>query len=348
MTLPAKRVIARIRRRPLPAWASGRAIDFALTVLRSKGWETKGLMERAGLRPPVVNDPEARLPHSSVRAFWREAVRETGDPAIGLHVAEQVRPAAFDALGYVFCSSRTLGEGLRRLARYHRFVDDQLTLAMDTTRGQVRVRLDGVDRMTRQTAEFLLATLTRGARTETGRRDLDPLAVEFTFPEPRETTDHRRFFRSPLRFGRRWNCLVLTPGALDLPLRKAEAELREILERRVRDVIARLPPALDSVVKRVRFQLQEQLEHGHPTAATIGRGLGLSERSLRRRLRDEGTTLGRLLRELRRELAERYLREGVSIDEAAFLLGYSEASALQRAFRRWTGWTPAAYRRRHA
>ena len=349
MTLPAKRVSAGNRnRRPLPAWASGRAIHFALTVLRAKGWETACLMQRAGLAPTVVNDPEARLPHSSVRAFWREAVRETGDHAIGLHVAEQVRPAAFDALGYVFRFSRTLGDGLGRLARYHRFVDDLLTLALDTTREQVRVRLEGVDHMTRQTAEFLLATLTRAARTETGRRDLDPLAVEFAFPEPRDTTDHRRFFRAPLRFGRRWNSLVLRRGALDMPLRKAEAELREVLERRVRDVIARLPPAIDSVVKRVRFQIQEGLEHGHPTAATIGRRLGLSERSLHRRLRDEGTTLRRLLHALRRELAERYLHEGVSIDETAFLLGYSEASAFQRAFRRWTGWTPAAYRRRQA
>ena len=349
MTLPAKRARARSRnRRPLPAWASGRAIHFALTVLRAKGWKTASLMQRAGLAPTVVNDPEARLPHSSVRAFWREAARETGDQAIGLHVAEQVRPAAFDALGYVFRFSRTLGDGLGRLARYHRFVDDRLTLAMETTRDQVHVRLEGVDRMTRPTAEFLLATLTRAARTETGRRDLDPLAVEFAFPAPRDIADHRRFFRSPLRFGRRWNCLVLTRGALDLPLRRTEVELREVLERRVRDVIARLPPTRDGIVRRARFHLREELGRGHPTAASVGRQLGMSARSLHRRLREEGTTLRRLLDALRLELAERYLREGVSIDETAFLLGYSEASAFQRAFRRWTGWTPAAYRRRRA
>src|SRR5262245_11911668 len=294
-----------------------------------------------------MKEPDARLPHSKVRAFWREAVRETGDRALGLHVAEQVRPAAFDALGYVFRFSRTLGDGLQRLARYHRFVDDLLTLTVETTRDEARVCLDGIDRMTRQTAEFMLATLTRAARTETGRRGLDPVAVEFAFAKPRETADHSRFFRAPLLFGRRRNCLVLGRDALRLPLRHAEPELREVLERRVRDVIARLPP-LDTVVTRARFRLSEQLQGGHPTAASVGRQLGMSARSLHRRLREEGTTLRGLLEALRRELAERYLAEGVSIDETAFLLGYSEASAFQRAFRRWTGLTPATFRRRRS
>jgi AraC-like DNA-binding protein len=201
--------------------------------------------------------------------------------------------------------------------------------------------------MTRQTAEFMLATLTHAARVETGRRDLDPVLVEFASPRPRSIADHRWFFRAPLQFGRPRNALVFMRAALDLPLRKAEPELREVLERRVRDVIARLPP-MDSLAGRARFRLREALDHGRPTAASVGRQLGLSERSLHRRLRDEGTTLRRLLDGLRLDLAERYLREGVSINETAFLLGYSEASAFQRAFRRWTGSTPAAYRRQHA
>ena len=304
----------------------------------------EGLMKRVGLDPALIDDPDARLPHPLVRAFWREAIRETGDEAIGLHVAERVQPAVFDALGYVFRFSRTLGDGLARLARYHRFVDDVLTLAMETTRDQVRLRLEGVDHMTRPTAEFLLGSLTRAARVETARPHLDPVAVEFAFDKPRDISDHRRFFRSPLRFGRRRSGLVLAREALDLPFQNAEPELREVLERRVRDVIARLPP-VESVATRTRFRLGQELDGGHPTAASVGRQLGMSPRSLHRRLRQEGTTLRQVLNGLRRDLAERYLRQGVSINETAFLLGYSEASAFHRAFRGWTGLTPAAARR---
>jgi AraC-like DNA-binding protein len=327
----------------LPRWASGSALRFTLAFLQGKGVNVEGLMKRVGLDPERIDDPDLRLPHPLVRAFWREAVRETGDEALGLHVAERVQPAVFDALGYVFRFSRTLGDGLTRLARYHRFVDDVLTLAVEPAPHQVRIRLEGVDDMTRPTAEFLLGSLMRAARVETARPDLDPVAVEFAFGTPRDTADHRRFFRSPLRFGRRRNGLVLPREALDLPLQRAEPELREVLERRVRDVIARLPP-VDSVAMRARFRLGEELDGGHPTAASVGRELGLSPRSLHRRLRDEGTTLRQLLDALRRDLAERYLRQGVSINETAFLLGYSEASAFHRAFRRWTGSTPAASR----
>src|SRR5262249_61414674 len=141
----------------------------------------------------------------------------------------------------------------------------------------------------------------------------------------------RRFSRAPLPFGRPGNCVALRRAALPLPLRHAEPELREVLERRVRDVIAQLPP-LDSVVTRARFRLSEQLEGGHPTAASLGRQLGMSARSLHRRLNEEGTTLRRQLEALRRELAERHLARGASINETAFLLGSSAASAFQPPF----------------
>ncbi|HEY8147510.1 MAG TPA: AraC family transcriptional regulator [Vicinamibacteria bacterium] len=343
MTVRA-RTKRRSRPRPLPAWASGSAIRFALSVLRARGWPTERLMERAGLSA-LVSDPEARLPHAGVRAFWREAIRETGDETIGLHVAKQVRPAVFDALGYVFRFSPTLGDGICRLARYHRFVDDVLELVVETDGRHACIRLEGVERMTRPTAEFLLGSLIRAARAETARPDLDPVGVQFAFARPRRWAEHRRFFRSPLWFGCPRNALVLERKALDLPMRAAEPELREVLERRVRDVIARLPP-VDTVATRARFELGETLDGGHPTAKSVGRKLGLSVRSLHRRLRDEGTTFGGLLDALRRELAERYLREGVSVSETAFLLGYSDASAFHRAFRRWTNSTPASYRRR--
>jgi AraC-like DNA-binding protein len=346
-SLTIRAITKRSPRRPLPAWASGSAIRFALGVLRARGWRTDRLMERAGLAPAVSSDPEARLSHSALRAFWREAIRETGDETIGLHVAKHVRPSVFDALGYVFRFSPTLGDGLCRLAGYHRFVDDVLELIVETDLRHAYIRLDGVDRMTRPTAEFLLGSLIRAARAETTRPELDPVAVEFTFARPRRWAEHRRFFRSPLWFGCPRNALVLERSALDLPMRAAEPELREVLERRVRDVIARLPP-LDTLATRARFELEEALDGPRPTARAVGRKLGLSERSLHRRLREEGTTFRGLLDALRRERAERYLGQGVPVSETAFLLGYSDTSAFHRAFRRWTRSTPGSYRRRLA
>jgi len=331
------------------AWISGRGVRFALSILEAGGLPVDDLLRGAGLDPAVVADPDARLPHPAVRAFSEAAVKATGDPTFGLHVAEKVRPAVFDALGYVFRSSRTLGDGLRRLAVYHRFVADVLTLRIETAGDHARLTVESSDpdHLTRTVSEFLLATLTRGARVETGRADLDPVAVEFTFAEPEDVSEHRRFFRAPLQFAQPFNALVLHASDLDRPLVHAEPELREVLERRVREVIARLP-AIDTIAAQARAALGEELKGGKPTAAEVGRRLGLSERSLHRRLSEEGTSFRALLHELRRTLSERYIREGISINETAFLLGYSEASAFHRGFRKWTGRTPASYRRESA
>jgi AraC-like DNA-binding protein len=333
------------RKRPTSTW-SGRAVRFALSVLEAEGRDVKPLLRKAGLSAAVVGDPDARMSHAAVRVFCEEAVKATGDDNFGLHIAEQVRPAVFDALGYVFRTSRTLGDGLQRLARYHRFVDDLLTLRVETRDTLARIGFENLppSDAARPISEFMLTTLLRAARSETGRPGLDPVAVEFSFDEPADTAEHRRLFRSRLYFGNATNGLFVRRADLDLPFHRAEPELCEVLERRVRDVIARLPD-VDSVIARARAVVLDELDGGKPTAANIGRRLAMSERSLHRRLSEEGTTLRDLLHGLRRELSERYIREGVSISETAFLLGYSEPSAFHRSFRRWTGRTPASYRR---
>jgi AraC-like DNA-binding protein len=137
---------------------------------------------------------------------------------------------------------------------------------------------------------------------------------------------------------------VLSTADLQRRFLHADSGLSTVLEQRVREVIARLPP-LETVSGRARAILAEEFDGGRPTAATIGRRLGLSVRTLHRHLRAEGTSLRAVTLELRRELSQRYLREGATIGEVAFLLGYSEASAFHRSFRRWTGRTPSAYRR---
>jgi AraC-like DNA-binding protein len=232
------------------------------------------------------------------------------------------------------------------LARYHRFVDDLLTLRVETRDTLARIGFEDLPAsdLARPMSEFMLTTLLRAARVETGRPSLDPVAVEFAFEEPADTTEHRRVFRSRLYFGNATDGLFVRRADLDLPFHRAEPELCEVLEKRVRDVIARLPN-VDSVIARARAVALDELDAGRPTAGAIARRLAMSERSLHRRLREEGTTLRDLLHGLRRELSERYIREGVSISETAFLLGYSEASAFHRSFRRWTGRTPSSYRR---
>jgi AraC-like DNA-binding protein len=330
----------------LPVVSSGRSVRFAVSVLRSGGHAVEDVLARAGLHRAILEDPEARMSHATVLAFWAEAVKATGDEGLGLHLGQQVRPAAFDALGYVFRTSATLGDGLGRLARYHRFIDEALSLEVEVEGPWARIVVGGPrpTLVSRAVAEFQLAALLQAARTETDTPLLDPAEVEFAFPAPADAGEYRHFFRAPVRFSRAHNALRLARSHLDRPLRGAEAELREVLERHVRDVMARLP-ARQGVSDRARSVVGEELPHQKPSVSELGRRLGLSERSLHRRLRAEGTSFRELLERVRREQSERHLRAGVPVVEAAFLVGYSDASAFHRSFKRWTGRTPDEYRR---
>src|SRR5262249_51637173 len=131
---------------------------------------------------------------------------------------------------------------------------------------------------------------------------------------------------------------------LEIPLLRADAALQAILEAQVMAVIEKLPRG-EATTDAVRRYLAGGLGDGQPTLEQIAPRLHMSPRTLHRRLEEEGTSFRQVLSEVRRELAARHLSEGrLAIGEIAFLLGFSEPSAFHRAFKRWTGHAPLAWR----
>ena len=197
----------------------------------------------------------------------------------------------------------------------------------------------------RQRSEFALALVVRFAREATGVA-LAPLEVRFPHRAPESLFEHRAFFRAPLRFEEASNELLFDPADAARPLRSGDPALLGVARRRLDKMLGQIPPEDDSIAARVKRVLLETLARGEPTAAAVARELGLSDRTLQRRLRAEGTWFRGILDAVRGELAVALLREpGVGIAEIAFFLGYSEPAAFHRSFRRWTGQTPLAYRR---
>jgi AraC-like DNA-binding protein len=149
------------------------------------------------------------------------------------------------------------------------------------------------------------------------------------------------------RFGQPWDELVFTRAALATPHLAPSGEMTELAERRLHRQVADLP-AIESFAGRVRQALVEELRLGEPTLPRLAARLRMSERTLQRRLSSEGTSMQALLDEARREISLRRLAESnQSIAEISFLLGFAEVRAFHRAFKRWTGSTPAAYRQSH-
>ena len=292
-----------------------------------------------------LDDPDARIPQTAMEAIWREAVRRSGDDAFGIHAAEQFGPEHMDKLGYGFWARSTLGEGLERIVRYFRVLHDAAVIQLETEGNRVHLthRMPAeVGPLPRQSAEFVAAAMLVTARKATGV-DFAPLEVSFCHSAPADLTEHRRVFRAPIRFGRAANELVVSRASLDTPLTKSDPGLSAVLERYLRETVSRIP-AVTSLSGRVRHILATDLA-ANVDADVVAQKLHMSRRTLCRQLAEEDTSFRKLQDELRRDLAMRYLTEPrMAIGEVAFLLGFSEASAFHRAFKRWCGTTPAEYR----
>jgi AraC-like DNA-binding protein len=196
----------------------------------------------------------------------------------------------------------------------------------------------------RHVAEFIVATLVLAARAAI-ETTLPIVEIRFAHREPADTSEHQRILAAPLRFDANENAIVLPSSALDLPHARADARLVHMLDRHARDLLGRLPEVHD-FTDRVRAVLAAELRGGNPSAEHVADTLHMSVRTLSRRLADLGTSHKELLDTLRCELAKTHLAaDALAIGEVAFLLGFSEASAFHRAFRRWTGRTPQEFRR---
>lgn len=336
-----------MRSTKIPATVSVRSVRPVVERLRAVGLDPQAVLSLAGVDPTDFEDPDGRIPHASALAVWQEAVRQSGDDAFGIHTAEQIRPGAFDVLDYATRSSATLGEGLERLVRYHRILHDAAVVELHLDGDSARLTHtlpSSATALPRHPAEYIVAAWLVVARQATGL-GITPAEVHFQHSRPSDLTEHHRLFRAPVRFDQRVNGLVLRRDVLEAPMVRADPGLCTVLERHVRELLEKAPKTA-SVGERVRQVLASQLSSSGVSAATVARKLHMSRRTLQRQLQDDGTTLQALGDALRRDLAMSYLREPeIAIAEVAFLLGFSEASAFHRAFKRWSGITPTAYRR---
>lgn len=256
-----------------------------------------------------------------------------------------VTPAHFGPLGYVFFACDDLGAAIERLDTYQRLVYDvnPMTVTREGThtclcRGQSRGRPGPL------VDEAAVTALVQFARDMTGSR-IAPAAVDFINPRSADTAAYEAYFDCPVSFGREVVTRVVLPTRLlALPLRRPDQALRELLEREARERLSALPDR-DDLRRDVRRAVLRLAREARPDLPGVAAALGLSERTLHRRLAGRGVSFRRLRDETLLRAAEDYLADlGLRLADVALLLGYSEQSAFNRAFRRWTGRTPGAYR----
>ncbi len=314
-------------------------------ALVAAGTNPASLLDGLDFGPSFFTDVDRRIPHDVAVSLLERAARALSDPALGVHAAELVRPGDFDALEHVARASGTVRGALEAVSRYVRLMHDSATFVHvvegDREAWSLTIAPPGPSAM----IEFGLATLVTLGRTVIGRPET-PLEVLFAHAKPKAATEHERVFGCPISWSRERNSIVFERAALDRVLSHVSPSLSLTLEQHASKLLAELPAARTHAA-RVREHIVAALRAGEPTSNAVARRLRLSERTLRRRLQEEGVTFSELLSDVRRDLSPRYLEDpSLSVAEIAFLLGFSDASAFQRAFRRWYGSTPSEHRRR--
>jgi AraC-like DNA-binding protein len=316
----------------------------AIQVAGARDVDLSGPLHALSLSPGALAADDARVAAHAVVELWGAAARASGDPDFGLHAGAATTPASLGALGYALATSATIADALERCARYARLLD---TAGFSVVEEGGRVWLRFRPGAGRPYAEAIVAAVVAMMRQLTGA-DVRPVFVAFEHPRPPSVAEHERILGATPVFGHAaGNWVAFDAALLAMPCVRADPALARHLDRSARAALAELP--IEGVVRaRVCDAIAARLEDGEaPSATSIARHLALTTRTLHRRLRAEGTTFSVLVDEARFARAAAWLRDAsVSTDDIARRLGFSETSAFSRAFRRWAGESPRAFRRR--
>lgn len=304
------------------------------------------VLAEAGLAADLPDTP--RLPHDVVSAIWLAALRLTGDAQLGLHVGEQVRPGSFDALGQLLMTCATLGEAAEQADRFAALVGGGGRFAARKDADGIRLLYLPFDPdwpCRRQRVEAVLTATLTFTRWLSGSV-IVPRAVRLRHDAPDSLAEHRRIFGMTPDFNAEEDSLLLGPEALGLPVRQANPGLKAVLSGYVQAELARLNDD-DPLRGRLADSLRAALAAGQsPGIEAAAEALGLTPRTLQRRLAERDTSFQAEVNTLRCALAKDLLRGDPSLGIAgiAMRLGFADVANFHRAFKSWTGVTPSQWR----
>jgi AraC-like DNA-binding protein len=326
--------------------AGGGLSRLAIARLESAGVEVAPLLKRAGLTPEVIADPEERMSVRSQVALLDEAAVALKDDRLGFMLAREFDPRALGLLYYVMASSQTLGDGLKRVARYSRITNEALVVGYrEGNRLLINLSYSGIPRHAdRHQIEFCMFAVFRLCRVLTGQ-NLVPQYFSIAHHRSGANSEMARFVGTKVEFGIDKDEFALNLDARELPLIHADTHLNDLLLKYCEAALADRRGGTSQLRTRVENAISSLLPHGRVLVEDVARILGMSERTLARKLSDEGLNFTEILQQLRRDLAVRYLDDRkLHVSKIAWLLGFNEVSAFTHAFKRWTGKTPREMR----
>lgn len=303
----------------------------------------------AGVDAAILADERARISARQFELMWQQIYSGCEDPHPGLSFGRELvrHYPGGSVLFTMMINCATIGDALDAFVRYHRIMADAIQPRMRRDGGRVRLSWKASPRGFPEhpvlaealicAYHFILKHLSQG--------EINPIAVCFTHDGAEDMVPYRRLFKAPITFGAEQNELIVDSAVMDIKILMASRELYNVLENhaaRISDSIGKAEEWSNKVIRVISRMVMKGIK---PTIDSVSKELALSKRSLQTNLKRERTTFRKCLENVRQQTARDYLlRPDVSLCDVAFLLGYSEQSAFNHAFKRWTGKSPQDYR----
>jgi AraC-like DNA-binding protein len=323
-----------------------RGLVHAATAM---GVDRAELLARVGVSETEL-ERDTSVATAKIAAAWGIAPQLSQDPLFGLHAGAHAEFGSYDVIDYLFLSSATLGDGCRTLERYYRIVTEiwriDLLVEGDVARLRLWVPASLVEPLWHAWDYFFSGSLKR-IRAAAGA-GIDPTAVNLMHGPREDGGEYERTFRCPVSFGHPVNEYVFPARFLEHRLLSSNATLHRLVRRHAEELLARVPSDQDLLV-RAQTLLPMLLKDPELSLAALATQLGVSERSLQRKLAEHAITYKQLVERTREEHALRALEGGASsIQEIAYELGFNSTASLSRAFKRWRGMSPSEWQEAHA
>lgn len=333
-----------MRSRPI---ISASATTGLVEAIAAAGGNPDHILRTCGLERSALLNPEAFVASATFARVLEEAAHATADDCFGLRFGEHFNPKNIGPLVYVVVNSPTVATAIQNVERYLHMHNQaaNLSFSIEGERAYLRFVLDDFAmRSVRQHNEYSMALVLNTFRIIAGS-DWTPREVHFTHQAPERTAEHLRVFGAPVLFGCATNALVFERDFVDRQVPAADPRLYRILKQHAERILSEVPRESD-LIASVRSAIAEAMRDGDPKLDRVMKKIPMSRRTLERRLKEDGVLFKKLVDDTRHRFALDYLKNRKHrLTEIAFLLGYSEVSAFNRAFKRWTGSTPLEHRR---
>jgi len=309
----------------------------------SAGIDVAPLMVKAGVTRKQIEDDSVRLAVKGQIKFVELVADALDDDLLGFHLACDYDLREIGLLYYVWNSSNLLGDAFRRAERYSSIVNEAVSLRVRGNGNDIALTSTyvGIKRLSdRHQIEFWVTSLVRICRQLTNRH-LRPSSIGFVHRRKGGAPALEKFLGCDVIFDAASDEVAFPGTVKQMPVVSADPHLNKLLIKYCEEARSHREAGRLTFRVAVEIAIAPLLPHGTARADEIARQLGMSLRTLERRLASEGLTFGGILSELRFDLAKRYLQEGdLPISKIAWLLGYQDASAFTHAFKRWTGKAP--------